>query len=106
MTEKSKMLILWLVLIILTAGFSHVGFINIDITQVHAQPGEQPPREHKGPPEEAVTSCEDLNEGEVCSFYSPKGNFILGICRLTKEDIKACLPENGPPAEPSQLEKE
>lgn len=71
-------------------------------TQASAQPddssGGQPPRDRRGgPPEEAIAACDGLNEGEVCSFESPREDLIVGTCEVTRADVKACVPQGGPP---------
>ena len=71
----------------------HNGTFSIEAV---AQPGGG----RGGPPPEAVSACEVQNVGEVCSFDSPKGDFILGTCENVKGGVLACVPEGAHPGGP------
>lgn len=49
-------------------------------------------QERNGPPIEAIEACENLTEGESCSFSNRKGKNITGTCTI-KEEILVCYPE-------------
>ena len=102
-TDIVVKVLMWLLFAVFTLGTLHSGFTS---SQAVAQPGDRsggpPPGDRRGgPPEEAITACDGLNEGEVCSFESPRGDLILGTCEMTRADLKACVPQGGPPDGPS-----
>ncbi len=37
-----------------------------------------------GPPQEAITACNGLGEGDVCSVQMPQGETLDGVCTLFK----------------------
>ncbi|GAA4492282.1 hypothetical protein [Pseudaeromonas paramecii] len=37
-----------------------------------------------GPPQEAITACSGLGEGDVCSVQTPQGESLDGVCTLFK----------------------
>jgi hypothetical protein len=50
-------------------------------------------RGRRGPPEEAVTACEDKTEGEACAFTVPRRD-IEGTCEsMRRSEEVACVPE-------------
>ncbi len=103
-TEIVMRVLMWLLFALFTLGPFYAGFTSDFNYQAFAQPDDgtaEPPRDGRGgPPEEAVAACQGLNEGEVCSFESPRGDLILGICKMTRAEVKACVPEGGPPGGP------
>ncbi|MFC1878421.1 DUF1566 domain-containing protein [Chloroflexota bacterium] len=48
------------------------------------------------PPQEATASCSALAAEMACSFTSPFGETITGLCGQIGDGL-ACIPENGPP---------
>lgn len=54
-------------------------------------------RRHHGPPPEAISACDGLNEGDVCLFTTRRGDDIEGTCGTTRKGDFACIPEGGPP---------
>ncbi|WP_199930536.1 hypothetical protein [Sedimenticola thiotaurini] len=56
--------------------------------------GERPQQ----PPPEAIAACEELSEGDACSFTGPRNDEVKGICTVLKSDQEtlACAPEGGP----------
>ena len=48
----------------------------------------------KGPPQEAIAACADLNEGDTVQFTSPRGNTVTGICREVGGGLVA-VPDKG-----------
>lgn len=73
-------------------------FISSTITVANANPGERrgPPG---APPEEAITACASLSEGEACSFTTSNGDAIEGSCKAAPrgDGPLACAPAGGPP---------
>jgi len=60
-----------------------------------ASHGERP----SGPPPEALEACAELSEGDACSFYTPEGDAIEGMCitpRRGQDDSLLCGMEGGP----------
>ena len=96
--------VLWLIVNSLGAFSPFCGFISVNIDQALAQQDDAPERrpgdKRRGPPPEAVAACEVQNVGEVCSFESPRGDLILGMCENTRAGVMACVPEGGPPGGP------
>lgn len=50
----------------------------------------------KGPPQEAIDACADMNEGDTVQFTSPRGDTVSGICRDIRGGLVA-VPEGGFP---------
>lgn len=48
----------------------------------------------KGPPQEAIAACAELNEGDTVQFTSPRGDTVAGICRDMGGELVA-VPEKG-----------
>jgi protein CpxP len=44
---------------------------------------------HKGPPQEAIDACEDMNEGDTVQFTTPRGDTVSGICRNVRGGLIA-----------------
>ena len=54
------------------------------------------------PPKEAISICEDQDEGSSCTFSSPRGDSLSGTCSYTPDKkYFVCMPEGGPKG-PSQ----
>jgi len=73
-------------------------FISSTLTIANAKPGgrQGPPT----PPEEALTACSSLSEGEACSFTTSEGDAIKGSCKAPPHGGQgplACAPAGGPP---------
>ena len=51
---------------------------------------------HRGPPPEAVTVCQSLEQGASCSFAAPHGT-VEGTCRVVPEGSSACVPAHRRP---------
>lgn len=56
----------------------------------YAGGGMAPPR--GGPPPEALSACQQAQEGSKCSFRTPRGN-VSGQCLITPQGKMACVPE-------------
>lgn len=71
----------------------------------HAQSDEEnePRRDRRGPPQEAVEACSTLVQGDPCSFEGRRGNAVEGSCEAPEDKPLACRPEGGPPKR--QLER-
>lgn len=50
-----------------------------------------------GAPEEAITACSNLSEGDACSFEGRRNDTVEGSCMITPDEALACAPEGGPP---------
>ena len=46
-----------------------------------------------GPPPEAVSACAGKNGNAPCSFVTPRGNTLDGLCRQVPEGKFACVPK-------------
>ena len=46
-------------------------------------------------PEDALTACEDLSEGDSCTVTTPEGEEADGTCTTMETDL-ACMPDNMP----------
>lgn len=53
-----------------------------------------PPR---GAPQEAITACSNLSEGDACSFEGRRNDTVEGSCMITPDEVLACATEGGPP---------
>lgn len=49
----------------------------------------------QGPPDEAIDACQGMDEGDACSFATPRGDQVTGTCRSVREGM-ACVPDNHP----------
>lgn len=54
-------------------------------------PNQNGPNQN-GPPQEAINACNEKSEGNSCSFVSPRGDTISGICQMTPSSSIACVP--------------
>lgn len=101
MDIKLKSFLTGLIVFSVALGF---GFEGLAVDQygdmvVAQNNGEEHPKKGKrrGPPPEAVEACQAQSVGDSCTFISPKGDTIEGICEIMRGDIIACLPDNRPP---------
>lgn len=62
-------------------------------------PGDGPPQGEHQPPQEAVSACENLNEGASCEVVTPHGDIIAGTCQAL-QDLLACVPNDRPQGPP------
>ncbi len=53
----------------------------------------------RGAPPEAVEACENLSEGDSCSFSGRRGSVEGSCIKPQQEEVLACAPEGGPPNE-------
>jgi len=87
--------------VLIVFGFSSDGFSvdnSVAIVIAQANDGGSPEKDkRRGPPPEAVEACEAQSVGYTCSFMSPQGDVIEGVCEIMPGDIIACLPDNRPP---------
>jgi hypothetical protein len=75
----------------LVAAFVMGGFLLAETGPVSAKPdGERSGR--RGPPPEAISACENLDEGSACSFTGRRGD-ASGQCIQTPDEQLACAPE-------------
>ncbi|MES2130091.1 MAG: hypothetical protein V4463_22700 [Pseudomonadota bacterium] len=67
-----------------------------------AQAPSAPPREHRGPPQEAFDACKGKKDGDAVQARMPRGDTVAGTCRLVmvpnhgNDDKNA--PKERPPA--------
>ncbi len=57
----------------------------------------RPPQGGQGgkPPQEAISACQDKDEGTSCSVETPRGDTLEGTCQNTPDDkYFACKPNN------------
>lgn len=65
-----------------------------------SEPPRGPGGPHHGPPKEAVEACENLKQGDECSFKMREEN-LTGTCEPGPENEKlACRPKGAPPGPP------
>lgn len=51
------------------------------------------PEGRRGPPPEAIEACENLNEGDACSFSGRDNSEMSGVCFAPSDRELACKPE-------------
>lgn len=66
--------------------------------QAGSGPGGQPGGPGGQLPQEAITACSSLSEGDSCTASGPMGD-MTGTC-VTLDSQLACMPEGGPPGRP------
>ncbi len=64
---------------------------NTPVDHGVASPGSGAPGEMHTPPVEAVSACDEVEEGGSCSFIAPGNRSISGTCKEVKESL-ACVP--------------
>lgn len=50
---------------------------------------------HRQPPQQAIDVCAYKSDNQSCSFYG-KNHYIQGVCKKTRNNIKACVPKHNP----------
>lgn len=80
----------------LTTALLMTAFLSASISTAVAEKGRKGPPRGK-PPVEAFTACENLTEEDVCSFETPEGETIEGICIVPRgeEEGLVCKPKRG-----------
>jgi len=92
----------------LDSGNSAVDASNLTATD-ESSGAALPAGRPAGPPDEALTACEQKAESEACSFSNPRGGVVDGTC-VARRDVpgqRVCFPndrpgpdgEGGPPEE-------
>lgn len=65
-----------------------------------AQTPGAPPRPASGPPQEAIAACAGLAVDDACTFTTPRGHALSGICfrppEAGAESPIACRPDHPP----------
>ena len=53
-------------------------------------------KRRRGPPPEAIEACANADEGAQCTFDTPNGDAVSGVCRTPPkvEGGLACVPAN------------
>ena len=72
------------------------GLIPLLSTVSFAAAQEPPSRgDRRGPPPEAYTACEALNQNDVCSVVTPRET-LSGSCQIDrrKKSVLICIPDN------------
>ncbi len=78
---------------------------HLALTPVYAADQQRPPRdERRGPPVEAFTACENLQENDACSFIGRNDEILDGVCvapppkpdQDSNSTTLACRPNNMP----------
>jgi len=76
-------------------------FVLLSLVSFNAYAQDAEPTERKkgrkGPPPEALVACENLQEGDACSFTSKRRGDVTGVCIVPKKDdsLLACKPPKG-----------
>lgn len=83
-----------LVVSLLGAGF--VAVTSPALSQDHEGGGR--PDGRRGPPPEALEACEGREQDASCTFATPWGDELVGVCD-TRRDELVCVPDGAPGGE-------
>lgn len=75
-----------------------IGVISL-LSMVSVACAQQPPSNGRGgPPPEALEACNDLAEGDACSFTGRRDELLEGLCVASPRasETLSCLPDDAP----------
>jgi hypothetical protein len=84
--------------------FSAICAVNLMVTllatnsyaEPQNQPQQQPPCEHRKPPQPAIDACNGKKAGDLVSFIGRYKEKVNGTC-AQMDDVLAARPEGSPP---------
>ena len=60
------------------------------------QQPQNPPQEHRGPPQEAFDACNGKKDGDAAQAKTPRGDVMSGTCRLVLVPSQGAADRNAP----------